>query len=823
MIIGDFNAKVGEGQQTNWPNTVGRYGLGKPNERGLELLQFCAINDLAITNTLFSHSTKRRATWVSPDNKTLNQIDYIIIQEKWKSKLKNSRAYHSADISSDHFLLLANFVITHKKQKKIQKVPKRYDVDKLTGKDLAEKFCTQIGGAFAPLLQLETDDIEEIYTPFKETTNQITQETVGLKGRKRVAGLSPEVEIACERRRKARIEMLHNPADKVMAEQYKELNKVVKTAVKEQKAKNLQAQIEELEADFKSNNSHNLFKSVREMEGKSKKVYNAIRDRDGVMHTNTAEVLQCWKNHFEQHLNTEFPHDPDAMAEIPGGRWETNPQTEVTKEEIEKAIKRMKNRKAPGTDIITAEVLKAGGEHMVNMLHKIFNIVWRTERTPKDWGKMLVTPIHKKGDKQKPENYRAISLLSIPGKVFSRILLDRMKSKTEEATGESQFGFRPNRGTVDAIFIVRQIIEKAKEHHVPLHFNFIDFKAAFDTIWRRALWKMMTAIGVDPKIVRIIETLYDNTKCAVVIDGQLTEWFEVGVGLRQGCLLSPTLFNIFLEFVMKELKNLDESLKLTDSLSIDIRYADDTTLLSTIFEKLKISTEQLDAACKKWGMKINGAKCKILSPSSEIITLDGAEVEQVNDFVFLGSMVPNGSEDVKRRISLASTAFGRLRNAIWNKRAIGQRLKVRLYNALILPIAIYASETWTLKAEDERRLEVFEMRCLRRILGVSLRERRTNESIRKALGMPNSITEVIKRKRLKWFGHISRRPPNSYVSLALRQDFPNPRPRGRPPKKWTDQIRKDTGLPLATAERRAADREGWRRSSWQERARVRRS
>ena len=207
-------------------------------------------------------------------------------------------------------------------------------------------------------------------------------------------------------------------------------------------------------------------------------------------------------------------------------------------------------------------------------------------------------------------------------------------------------------------------------------------------------------------------------------------------------------------------------------------------------------------------MKINGAKCKILSPSSEIITLDGAEVEQVNDFVFLGSMVPNGSEDVKRRISLASTAFGRLRNAIWNKRAIGQRLKVRLYNALILPIAIYASETWTLKAEDERRLEVFEMRCLRRILGVSLRERRTNESIRKALGMPNSITEVIKRKRLKWFGHISRRSPNSYVSLALRQDFPNPRPRGRPPKKWTDQIRKDTGLPLATAERRAADREG---------------
>ena len=125
---------------------------------------------------------------------------------------------------------------------------------------------------------------------------------------------------------------------------------------------------------------------------------------------------------------------------------------------------------------------------------------------------MLVTPIHKKGDKQKPENYRAISLLSIPGKVFSRILLNRMKKKTEEATGESQFGFRLGRGTVDAIFIVRQIMEKAKEHQVPLHFNFIDFKAAFDTIWRKALWKMLLAIGVNPKIVRIVEELYNNTE-----------------------------------------------------------------------------------------------------------------------------------------------------------------------------------------------------------------------------------------------------------------------------------------------------------------------
>ena len=250
----------------------------------------------------------------------------------------------------------------------------------------------------------------------------------------------------------------------------------------------------------------------------------------------------------------------------------------------------MKSRKAPGIDAITAEVLKAGGEAMLRMLQKLFNEIWEHEKTQKDWARMLVTPIHKKGDKLVPSNYRPISLLSIPGKVFSRILLDRMKTRTEQATGESQFGFRPGRGTVDAIFI-----EKAKEHQVQLHFNFVDFKAAFDTIWRKALWKMMIAIGIDPKIVRIVEALYDDTECAVVIDGQLTERFSVDIGVRQRSLLSPTMFNIFLEFVMKEVRDLDDTLNLRDTFCADIRYADDTTLISAIFDKLKISTEQLHA------------------------------------------------------------------------------------------------------------------------------------------------------------------------------------------------------------------------------------
>ena len=374
-----------------------------------------------------------------------------------------------------------------------------------------------------------------------------------------------------------------------------------------------------------------------------------------------------------------------------------------------------------------------------------------------------MSPIYKKGIKLNPENYRPIALLSIPGKVFLHVLNQRMKKHTENWYKESQYGFRPGRGTVDAIYVVRQIMQKSRERKVSLHFHFIDFKAAFDTVWRSALWKMMRAINIDEKIVKLIENLYAATECAVIINGHLTEWFNVKVGVRQGCLLSPSLFNIFLEFVMLEIKSLQESISLTQELSMDVRYADDTTLIAAIFEKLSLSTEELENACRKWGMKVNPDKCKIISESDSNITISDKNVEKVETFVFLGSVVTGSSEDIKRKIGLAAIAIGRLRKNIWSRRDLTVRLKIRLYYALIVPIAVDASETWTILEEDERRLLVFEMQCLRTILGVTLRDRLRNIQIRNRLGVDKTIVDIIRKRRLQWFGHLNRLPESSLV------------------------------------------------------------
>ena len=235
--------------------------------------------------------------------------------------------------------------------------------------------------------------------------------------------------------------------------------------------------------------------------------------------------------------------------------------------------------------------------------------------------------------------------------------------------------------------------------------------------------------------------------------------------------------------------------------------------METDLEKFQISTNELENACSKWGMKINPAKCKIMTEDPRDIKLNQIPIDKVENFVFLGSNVPSTENDVKRRIRLAASAFGRLKGTIWSNQTITRQLKVRIYQSLILPIAIYGSESWALRKSDYQKLEVFEMRCLRTILGVSLMDKIKNQDIRQRLNIQMCIKQVITKRRLKWFGHIIRMPQNRLPHQAYNNDFTVPRKPGRPPARWKDQIPKDTGLTLQAAERQALGRQAWGRTT----------
>ena len=133
-----------------------------------------------------------------------------------------------------------------------------------------------------------------------------------------------------------------------------------------------------------------------------------------------------------------------------------------------------------------------------------------------------------------------------------KIILNRLQPQADEIIAEEQTGFRAGRSTTEQIFNLRILCEKYLQHQQNLYYVFIDFKKAFDRIWHEDLWAAMRKYNINASIIWAIENLYDKAQSAVLFNGSTGEWFRITVGVRQGCLLSPTLFNIFLERIMCE-------------------------------------------------------------------------------------------------------------------------------------------------------------------------------------------------------------------------------------------------------------------------------
>ncbi|VDP51811.1 unnamed protein product [Schistosoma curassoni] len=206
------------------------------------------------------------------------------------------------------------------------------------------------------------------------------------------------------------------------------------------------------------------------------------------------------------------------------------------------AVRQIKNGKAAGPDNILAEALKSDIEATTNMLHLLFKKIWEEEQVPMDWKEGHLVKIPKKGGLSKCENYRRITLLSVPGKVFNRVLLNRMKDAADARLRDQEAGFRKDRSFTDQIATLRIIVEQSTEWNWSLYVNFIDYEKAFDNVDRRPLWERRRHYRVPEKIVDIIRNLCDGLQCEVVHGGQLTDAFQLGTGVKQGCLLSPFLF-----------------------------------------------------------------------------------------------------------------------------------------------------------------------------------------------------------------------------------------------------------------------------------------
>ena len=248
--------------------------------------------------------------------------------------------------------------------------------------------------------------------------------------------------------------------------------------------------------------------------------------------------------------------DPDIPKRLPQQPVASALGIEPTEEEIATAMKAMANEKAVGPDGLPAELLKLGLQQDRTILlefHRLTTLIWREGKVPQQWKDAVITVPHKKGDKTECENYGGISLVSHAGKVLLKVVAKRLSAYCE-AKGllpEEQCGFRPNRSTTDMMFVVRRLQEIGRKAGVSLFMCFIDLQRAYDTVDRTLLWQVLTRIGVPPQMMAVIRQFHDGMRaCVRPDDGVCSDWFEVEQGLRQGCVLSPLLFNIFFAAVL---------------------------------------------------------------------------------------------------------------------------------------------------------------------------------------------------------------------------------------------------------------------------------
>ena len=208
---------------------------------------------------------------------------------------------------------------------------------------------------------------------------------------------------------------------------------------------------------------------------------------------------------------------------------------EPTIDELSEALDSLASGKAPGKDGIPAEVLRCCKETLITELHEILCLCWSEGEVPQDMRDANVVTLYKnKGDRGDCNNYRGISLLSVVGEVFARVVLKRLQVLAEQVYPESQCGFRANRSTVDMIFSLRQLQEKCREQRQSLFIAFIDLTKAFDLVSRDGLFKILPKIGCPPRLLSIIRSFHEDMKGTVVFDGSTSAAFNIRSGVKQG-------------------------------------------------------------------------------------------------------------------------------------------------------------------------------------------------------------------------------------------------------------------------------------------------
>lgn len=755
LLIGDFNAQLGK--ERRYRDIIGKWpAQRRTNKNGEKLVDLCRNHNLISKSTYFKRKPHKLKTWKHPDHtKGEWQLDHVFMDKQYHREIYNVKVLRGVDTGSDHYVVKIKIKLTpnRKQYNQTPKLKRKMDPTQLIKNEDYRKATEKIK---------ITDKLEDLVNNMK----QIAEELAPVKPRKKHQWWNNECDETVEKRHQAWL--LHQSQKSEISfqnlvKQRKDTTKTLRR-IKRQYHKDT---LELIEKEFNKTQSRDYYKIFKKQLQKYEAPTLLLQDENGELAHNNEDNAKILAKYFNQLLNCEAPEELlnlDINTPIVTSPENINPPTI---KEVYQALDEMKNYKAPGEDQTFAEIWKYAGSSAKIALHQQLINIWIKEELPEHWTTAIIHPLHKKGDKTDPNNYRGISLLDIAYKIFSRIILNRIKLQLEKELGDYQGGFRPWRSCSDQIMSLKLIMDYNRKRNRDMVISFIDFKKAYDCIHRESLLKILRHLGLHPKLINLIKLTLTNTKSKVKFRGELSEPFEIKTGLRQGDGLSPLLFNCALEIVMREwVKKCPPKIKIGRNIKTNcLGFADDLALLANDLDEAKTQISELQNIASKIGLKISFEKTEIMTqkPTSlREININGNKIKIVTQFKYLGEIITNNLNE-KTSIQMRTNKLARAQKLTWNtykKKCLSINAKLKHYNSVIKPEATYAAETLFHLNEQSKtdKLQKVERRIGRTCINKTYQKDGQwrilpNKLVYKEL---EPITDTMRKRRLGFFGHIMR-------------------------------------------------------------------
>lgn len=840
VIAGDLNARMGKSYIRENGVLLNRFDQGKLSENGKLLVKLLREASMVSLGPLTQPHGNQKFWYTRHDPKTgtKSQIDHILTGLKQSKQFEADFKVDYTSLDSDHHLCLAKVLAPKKPQPARDRKVKRFLVEKLgklqNGKGLGPdvsashpvepevsydaKFADALKQAFGADYspdqavegaQVQGLDAEAVASDFVKRLERALETSVGSKIISKKFSrpwFCSEVKEAVLARRKA-YAVFRKSELKSDWDAYCVLRKAARVLVRAKQKENWSKLSVQLEDSQKTNAKLHWALINRIVSKRRSEQSLAIRRADGSLAFSESERREAWGDYlgelgkpptstfFDATFAQEISEKIRACTVSSSHEGPHVLDADFSIKEWDEAVSSLKCGKAAGLDGVRNEALKYAGEALRTPGLRLFNWIQKSESIPQSWGKSLTVFLYKDGETSDPSNYRGISLISCLAKLYLNMWTRRLSKHIEPQLSEEQFGFRGKRTTVDAVFALHEALLRRKRNRQPTYCCFIDFRKAFDYVWRDGLWSVLWDMGVRGKAWRILRKVYSATESAALVEGSPSAFHPVSAGVRQGDPLSPLLFIIFIDGLAAALRETGVGLNLGDSTLVDLLFADDVALLSDTVEGLQTLINVVDNYCRKWRLILNTGKTKVVvfNPSREGVHYEwdyrGESLEQVPSYKYLGVWFHESLswklhiEKLVAKGSKECTKFTR----VFAMRNLPLGIKVRVWTTMIRTMLEYGAAVWETDANSEKRLESLQHRVLTRILRVNSHSNRV--APRLILGLPSLLTRR-ESARLRYIAEVVTKPDTAWVKRIFSLPVVPNRVKGPTRSHWRVAVEK---------------------------------